>query len=432
MLAESGEQQMDAPPPKAMIVPHAGYRFSGHTAAAAYARLHPLVGTVTRVVLLGPAHRVAIQGLALPAKQAFATPLGTIEVDQMAVRALAGLPQVIVNDAAHAREHSLEVQLPFLQCMFRSFKLVPLVVGNASNEQVSEVLDRLWGGPETLIVISSDLSHYHPYAQAQLIDRETIQRILLGVQLYSMQQACGAIPINGMLLAAKHHGLEPQLISQCNSGDRIGDRERVVGYASVIFAEPLPGIGDSGNSDRGEVLLSIARSVISSTLGRKSEADESAEWLREEGAVFVTLTKNGQLRGCVGSLEPHRQLLADIKANAEAAATRDRRFPPVTLEELPNLQVEVSLLSRKQPIAFTSEMEALQQLQAGLDGIIFECDRHRATFLPQVWEKIPDPRAFMAHLKVKAGLPADFWSDSIRLYRYRVEKWAEKPHQKPN
>ena len=431
MLAESEGQQEKAPAPKAMIVPHAGYRFSGLTAAAAYATLRPLIGTVTRIVLLGPAHRVPLQGLALPDKQAFATPLGTIAVDEMAVKALAGLPQVTVNGAAHAREHSLEVQLPFLQSLFRSFTLVPLVVGNASNEQVSEVLDRLWGGPETLIVISSDLSHFHPYALAQQIDRETIQRILLGVPLYSMQQACGAIPINGMLLAAKNHRLQPRLVSQCNSGDRVDDRERVVGYASVIFTEPVPETESPGISDRGKVLLSVARSAISSTLGRKTEADESAEWLKEEGAVFVTLTRNGRLRGCIGSLEPHRQLLADIKANAEAAATRDRRFPPVTLQELPELQVEVSLLSPKQPIAFTSEMEALQQLQAGLDGIILECDQHRATFLPQVWEKIPDPRAFMAQLKIKAGLPADFWSDSIRLYRYRVEKWAEKPQRTP-
>jgi MEMO1 family protein len=364
----------------------------------------------------------------LPDVQAFATPLGSIEIDQEAIKLLAGLPQVVVNGAAHLQEHSLEVQMPFLQCMLGSFKIVPLVVGIAGNVLIAEVLNRLWGGPETLFVISSDLSHYHPYDRARLIDQETVQRILAGVPLYTDQQACGANPVNGMLLAARQHGLSAKLVGLCNSGDMVGNRDRVVGYGSFIFTDSSGSAGGEVNehSARGEVLLSIARAAISTALGKPCEADESADWLKEQGAVFVTLQKNGKLRGCIGSLVAYRQLLDDIKANAQAAARLDHRFPPVKLTELMELQIEVSLLTKPQPISFSSEIHALGQLQGGVDGLILEFNEQRGTFLPQVWETLPDPRQFMAQLKIKAGLKHDFWSSSIRLYRYHVTKWSEK------
>jgi hypothetical protein len=427
LLTQALEPAEDTPCPKALIVPHAGYVYSGKTAAACYASLRRFASTITRVILLGPVHHVPVKGLALPDVQAFSTPLGPIEIDQDAVRSLAGMPQVSVNGAAHKPEHSLEVQLPFLQNVLGSFKLVPLAVGTASNGQVAEVLDRLWGGPETIIIISSDLSHYQPYERACLIDRETVQRILSGVPLYTLEQACGATPINGLLLAAKMHGLRAQLVGQCNSGDTAGNRQRVVGYASFTFTESTKASNgtEDGASGRGEIMLSIARAAISTALGKPANADETADWLKEPGAVFVTLQKRGALRGCVGSLEPHRPLLLDLKANAQAAALRDPRFTPVTLAELPDLQVEISLLSPKQPIAFKSELDALVQLQGGVDGLILEFKQHRGTFLPQVWEQLPDPRQFMAHLKQKAGLPQNFWSESIRLYRYHVQKWVE-------
>lgn len=223
--------------PKAIIVPHAGYIYSGATAALAYAHLSGGRTSIRRVVLLGPVHRVPVRGLALPGVESFATPLGEIEVDQAAVAMLAPLPQVVVSRAAHAQEHSLEVQLPFLQSVLDNFKLVPLAVGDATPAEVAEVLEVLWGGPETLIVISSDLSHFLPYRAAQGLDGETAQNILhLGGAL-THQQACGGTPINGLLLAARKHGLQPQLLGLCNSGDTAGDKGRVVGYASFAFTE---------------------------------------------------------------------------------------------------------------------------------------------------------------------------------------------------
>jgi hypothetical protein len=223
--------------PKALIVPHAGYIYSGSTAALGYAALAPWRATIRRVVLLGPTHRVAVAGLALTEADALATPLGTVAVDTAALAKIADLPQVVASDRVHAQEHSLEVHLPFLQRALDDFRIVPLAVGHAAPEDVAEVLDRLWGGPETLIVISSDLSHFLPYAAANQVDRDTCAHILdLDAHIHP-EQACGAYPMNGLLLAARRRGLVPALLHRCNSGDTAGDRNRVVGYAAFTFHE---------------------------------------------------------------------------------------------------------------------------------------------------------------------------------------------------
>jgi len=226
--------------PKAIIVPHAGYIYSGPVAATAYARLAAVADVIKRVVLLGPVHRVPVRGLALPGVAAFATPLGEVQIDKNAVNAIENMPQVVESPTAHEPEHSLEVQLPFLQSVLDDFKLLPLAVGDATPQEVAEVLDVLWGGPETLVVISSDLSHFLPYQTAQAVDAKTVKTIL-GLQgTVSHEQACGGTPVNGLLQAAKHHHLQPRLLDLRNSGDTAGDKNRVVGYTSIAFYE----IGD--------------------------------------------------------------------------------------------------------------------------------------------------------------------------------------------
>jgi len=238
-----GTQGVAQTHPKAVIVPHAGYIYSGKTAAIAYGRLAAGRHSIKRVILLGPAHRVLVKGLALPGVDSFATPLGNVELDQDAILSLSGLNQVVVSSAAHAEEHSLEVQLPFLQMVLDDFKLVPLVVGNATADEVAEVLDVLWGGEETLIVVSSDLSHYLPYGFAQDVDQETVQNIISLKGSLNHKQACGGTPVNGLILAARRHHLKPELLDLCNSGDTAGDKERVVGYASIAFTPSASHVG---------------------------------------------------------------------------------------------------------------------------------------------------------------------------------------------
>lgn len=237
MLRAATDASTSAPVPKAIIAPHAGYIYSGPIAASVYALLNQAAKNIRRVILLGPTHRVGVDGLALPSVSHFSTPLGMIEIDQEARAMLADLPQVVVADPPHAQEHSLEVQLPFLQSVLPNFRLVPLAVGHASAEAVAAVLDRLWGGPETLIVVSSDLSHYLPYAAAQKIDGRTAARIVAYDPTIGHDEACGATPVNGLLLAARRHGLKAHLIDLRNSGDTAGDRSRVVGYGGFAFSE---------------------------------------------------------------------------------------------------------------------------------------------------------------------------------------------------
>ena len=227
--------------PKAIIAPHAGYMYSGAIAGSIYARLAPLQGRIERVVLAGPAHRVYVTGAAVPSAEAFASPLGNVALDTAAIAKLRTLPFVEVSDAAHAREHSLEVHLPFLQSVLGRFSLVPVVVGDASPDEMALAFDTVWGGAETLIVVSSDLSHYLPYDSARGRDRDTARAIVELQATLVPDEACGAAPINGLLRAARRRGMAAELVDLRNSGDTAGDRSRVVGYGAFAFTEPGDG-----------------------------------------------------------------------------------------------------------------------------------------------------------------------------------------------
>lgn len=235
-LAQSESIQ---PAPKAIIAPHAGYIFSAAVAASAYAGWQGLGDSVRRVIVLGPSHRVYLRGMALPAADTFRTPLGTVGIDQQAHSQLAALPGMMIDDTAHATEHSIEVQLPFLQTLFSDFELVPIVVGDAPAEMVAAVLERLWGGDETRIVISTDLSHYHPYETARDIDKATAAAICtLQYEAIEPEQACGCMPLCGLLYYARQHGLHIAELARCNSGDTAGPRDHVVGYGAYTVREP--------------------------------------------------------------------------------------------------------------------------------------------------------------------------------------------------
>jgi AmmeMemoRadiSam system protein A len=253
-------------------------------------------------------------------------------------------------------------------------------------------------------------------------------------------QACGATPVNGLLTLARQRSLRAELLDLRNSGDTAGDRGRVVGYAAIALYEPSAAHPSKDEADteaadaagavntaesRGSTLLAHARSAIAHRLGVTSVPKPHAPFLDDPGATFVTIRVEGELRGCVGSLQPRRPLGEDVRANAQAAAFDDPRFPPLARAEYDALEVEVSVLSHSAPISVASERELHAQLRPGIDGVTLQCGGRRATFLPQVWESLPDPRDFLGHLKRKAGLPVDFWSDELAISRYTVEKFTE-------
>lgn len=511
------EPTLPAGVPKAVIVPHAGYVYSGTAAALAYALLERGRGSVTRAVIVGPTHRVAVRGVACSTAAAFETPLGTVPVDIAAERKALGLsvneplrsgtharpgasaPAMIVNGPTHAQEHAVEVQIPFLQTVLGpDLTIVPLNAGDAAPQEAGDVLRALWGGPETVIVISSDLSHYHPHEVARALDDQTIANIAALHLPIHPRRACGAYPINGLLDVLKGRKDMKLFELGCStSGDdgvvalagqprpamRDAD-EPVVGYVSFAAWESKPeadapagadDLGESGTA-HGDVLLKLARAAIRERLHieHPTAADSTASilaanpWLNESGACFVTLTEGGRLRGCIGSLAAHRSLGKDIAAHAVDAATRDPRFNPVTAAEYPLLNVEISVLGEPEPITVnscdadsrdtgskTATLASLQSgpqtdavkrdgsnverpvrsrteleevLRPGKDGLILADRRGRsATFLPQVWDELPNPHDFVAHLLAKAGIrPYYDWNDGeIDCQRYEVTAYAE-------
>jgi len=410
----------DAPAPKALIAPHAGYIYSGPIAASAYARLSHASRAISRVVLMGPAHRVAFHGIGISTAQAFRTPLGDVPLDPQ-IAELLSLPGVVALDEAHREEHSLEVHLPFLQTLLDRFTLLPLVAGMASDDLVADVLEAVWGGPETLIVISSDLSHYHDYQTATALDHATADAITrLDPAAFDHHGACGRTPLGGLLAVAKRRGLRIEPLDIRNSGDTAGPRDRVVGYGSWALYETPP-------AALPQVLLGLARRAIESRLTDRSDPlpiPDRPE-LREKGACFVTLRCDGHLRGCIGSPMAWRPLAEDVTENAVRAAFSDPRFPPVGADEMFRIRLSLSLLTPPEPMSFTGEADLLSQLRPGTDGLVIEDGGHHALFLPAVWDQLPDPIDFLGHLKAKAGLDSDHWSDTFRASRFTAEEYHE-------
>ncbi len=452
-LADAETTVPEGPIPKAIIAPHAGYVYSGAVAATAYARLAPAAGVVRRVVLLGPCHRVAVTGLAVSSADAFETPLGAVPLDKKAIESIVSLPQVSVFDATHEDEHSLEVHLPFLQEIFDQFSLVPLVVGRASGDEVADVLERLWGGPETLIVISSDLSHYLDYETAREIDAATCKAIeTLDASAIGGAQACGRVPVAGLLTLARRRGLRATTLDLRNSGDTAGDRNRVVGYGAWMFTEDAdasrqPGGEEPAESEtlaaqtralldtHGATLLRVAADSIKHGLDFDRplgvNMGDYPEPVHAEGATFVTLKRDNGLRGCIGSPSAYRPLIVDVAENGFAAAFKDSRFPKLNRDELPGLAVSVSVLSPPSPVSFATELELLAQLRPNIDGLIIQDGGRRALFLPQVWASLPRPKPFLDQLKIKAGLDAAFWSDDIKAWRFVAESVSSETLDDP-
>jgi hypothetical protein len=295
---------------------------------------------------------------------------------------------------------------------------------------VAEVLAALWGGDETLVVISTDLSHYLPYREARALDQQTARQVLaLDAEGLGAEQACGRTPLSGLLYEGRRRGLEVVPLDLRNSGDTAGDRGAVVGYGAFALLEPGPGAGNRPDEARRRAALitGIARAAIARALGLPAAPPPAPEpWLEARRACFVSLHRDGLLRGCIGSTEPHGPLHQEVARCAVAAATDDPRFPPVGPDELPELELDVSVLSPLEPIEADDEASALEALRPGVDGLSLAAAGRRAVFIPAVWEQLPEPRAFLSALRRKAGLP-DAWLPGTRLSRFTAEHFREVP-----
>jgi MEMO1 family protein len=422
-LRREAASETTAVPPSAVIAPHAGYRYSGPTAGYAYQALAARRDTVERVVVVGPAHRVPFEGIGVTSARAWSTPLGDMDVDAEARERVRDVPDVVDADDAHAPEHSIEVQLPFVHEVLGPVPVLPLVVGRTTPEAVARALDAVWTDDDTVVVASSDLSHYLDDETARRRDQHTAEAIIEARRNdIGPGDACGALPIAGLLTAALKRGLAPQLLDLSTSADTAGEPARVVGYGSFALLPPVP----PSHGDR-LWLLDLAARAIAHELrtGHPYPMDDPdvPASVRSPAASFVTLTRGDALIGCIGSLEPQRALWRDVAHNARAAAFDDPRFAPLTSEQLPEVTIEVSVLSPLEELRASSPDALASELRPGRDGVVLAADGRRGTFLPDVWEKLPEPGAFVSELVRKARWEQP-WINGARAWRYTTEAVA--------
>ncbi|MBW2109299.1 MAG: AmmeMemoRadiSam system protein B, partial [Deltaproteobacteria bacterium] len=413
----------------ALVSPHAGYRYSGVVAAAGYKQIDPSTKTV---ILLGPSHHVPLSKASVPDVAAYETPLGHVPVAGL-VQKLKALPFVDSVAAAHQKEHSLEVQLPFLQVVLNNFDIVPILTNNADPQALASALAP-YVDMHTLVVASSDLSHYYSYKTAKDLDKICTHAITTGAfSDMALCQACGKQAVLTLMRLAQIKGWQARLIDYKNSGDTAGDKSRVVGYASIAFVagkEMSSTMKDQVSRNDRKALLTLARSAIEHRLvdgARVKRPESGSAVLRENRGCFVTLHKSGQLRGCIGTIEPLSPLVECVEENARNAAFRDPRFPPLTEVELPDIDIEISVLTVPKRIAFKDGEDLKRQLRPGIHGVILSRGFKRSTFLPQVWEQLPDKEKFLEHLCLKGGMSSSAWKDpKTQVEVYEAEVFGEK------
>ena len=415
--------------PKVVVAPHAGIVYSGSVAATAFGPWARRAKPATRVVIVGPAHRVAFRGIAIHPATRWTTPLGEAQVAPMAHAELANARSVFVDARPFAGEHSLEMHLVMLQAMLPApFEIVPMLVGEADPHSVAEALRLVWGGPETAIAVSSDLSHFLDRESAESIDADTARLIeTLDAQSLEGRRACGFLPIKGALEIAAERDLRVSRLHLATSADVGADASRVVGYGA--FAFEYAASARLAEADR-EHLLSACMAALGAAAksGGKPPGpsfDGGPPALLSWRATFITLTEGGRLRGCIGSTAPRRPLIEDATANTVQAGFADARFKPLDEAELAGLRLDVSILSHPRPIPAGSESELAAALEPDRDGLILAVDNRSALFLPSVWRQVPDARVFVRSLIAKAGLESNRWPERLEAKRFRVESFGD-------
>jgi len=444
---ETAEESSSSQAPQVVIVPHAGWEYSGQTAATAFAQIYN--SGFKKVILVGPSHRAFFEGVAIDDRDYWQTPLGRVKVDKELVGKIF-FPEegIITSREAHQNEHCLEVELPFLQLTLSDFKIVPLLIGQVNESTLVALAQRIAASfdEETLLVISSDLSHYPDMETAQIVDQQTIKAILSGREsefIKTLERlaneypqvdtfACGQEAIRVGLMVAENLNMgEGKLLAQSNSGQITGQTDRVVGYAAIGFYGKLenkslkPQISEELNESQKKELLKIARETLEGYLkdGQPPDIKVEDKALKQKRGVFVTLKKNGQLRGCIGSFFPQKPLYQLVQEMAIAAAVNDSRFPPLQYNELEDVEIEISVLSPLRRISSPEEIEL------GKHGVYLKYGARTATFLPQVATETGWTREeFLSQLCTqKAGLPADCYLDpEAELFVYTAQVFGEE------
>jgi len=447
---------------RGLVCPHAGYEFSGPVAAVAYKQLEGR--DIDTVIVMAPSHYADFAGASIPDVDAYETPLGTVPLSPRAKNLVQTAPLVanprcevsrpswwrrapkelppFGEDTPHTWEHSLEVQLPFLQRTLKAFTLVPIVFGRVKPQKVADALQGSLDD-KTILVASSDLSHHYPYDTACELDASSIRAIcdldvdwLEKGEWSPSEEPCGKLPILTLMYLAKRKGWQAKLLDYRNSGDTSGDKSGVVGYAAIVFFEPEEQEPATEaptarlTPEDGNVLLDLAartvRQVVTYGTQPSVDAAEMPQSLTQRRACFVTLTKNGELRGCIGSILPREPLCQAVVERARSAATEDPRFPPVGKEELDELEIEVSVLTIPHRLEFESPQDLAAKLRPHTDGVVLRVGRRQATYLPQVWEQLPDPEDFLGRLAEKAGLPSHAWKrPEAMVLVYQVEAFKQ-------
>lgn len=404
---------------RAIIVPHAGYIYSGKLAYKGFSFLDK---NVKNIFIFAPAHYERVYGCVVCDYDEFETPLGNIQVNKELSQEIANFCDCQIHNFAFEKEHSIEVQLPIIKNLFPEAKIIPVLYGCENFKNLAETISHFWDNKENGFVISSDLSHFYPEKEAFKIDIYTAKMIENNeTRDFEMEQACGAVGICGLVNFAKDKGFSLIRAGMRNSAASTGDSSRVVGYGSWFLYEGTK--NEYIKTYYSDFVIKICKDSILSGLQLGSyDYDNYPCVFEENGASFVTLKLNGQLRGCIGSIVAHRSLIKDLIQNAHSAAFSDPRFAPLTIDEYQNIEISVSLLSKPERIHFDDEEDLLNQIVPFKDGLIIRDGNYQAVFLPVVWEELPDKHEFLKELKLKAGMPLEHFSETFEAFKFTATK----------
>ena len=406
---------------KALIVPHAGYAYSGQVAANGFNQLNKDYKKVF-IIATNHAPDAHINGISVPDATHYKTPLGEVKVSEITSGLLK--EKLFVNVPEAHTTHVVEIELPFLQQKLKDFEIIPLITGALSLEQIKQAADILskYIDEDTLIVISSDLSHYHPYEDAVKLDTECIKNIeSLNFEESAKCEACSIYAILILMDIARRNEWKAKIINYKNSGDVSGDKSRVVGYSSIVFYSETKQL----TKHEQDFLIKLARETVEEYVKNKKkpkvDEKELTPALKKVQGCFVTLNKNHNLRGCIGHILPKEELYKCIIDNAVNAAVNDHRFNPVTEDELNEIEIEISVLTVPQRLEFSSGEDLKSKLKPKIDGIVLKKGFYQSTYLPQVWEQLSDKELFLSSLCRKAGLSSECWKDtSTQVYTYQA------------